>query len=133
MIFVDTSAWFALAVPSEPEHGRTVEWLSSNRQPLLTTDYIIDEVLTLMRMRREAQRARRLGQQLIEGRIASIEWVVQNDILRAWQIYQDYEDKNWSFTDCVSRVVMERLGIRTAFALDDDFRQVGTVIVVPSR
>ena len=133
MIFVDTSAWFALAVPSEPEHGRTVEWLSSNRQPLLTTDYIIDEVLTLMRMRREAQRARRLGQQLIEGRIASIEWVVQNDILRAWQIYQDYEDKNWSFTDCVSRVVMERLGIRTAFALDDDFRQFGTVIVVPSR
>jgi predicted nucleic acid-binding protein len=77
VIFVDTSAWFSLSVPSEPEHGRCVEWLSSNREPLLTTDYIIDEVLTLMRMRREARRARRLGQQLLEGRIATIEWVLQ--------------------------------------------------------
>jgi predicted nucleic acid-binding protein len=133
VIFVDTSAWFALSVPSEPEHGRVVEWLSSNREPLLTTDYIIDEVLTLMRMRREAHRARHLGQQLLEGRIATIEWVLQVDVFQAWRVYQDFEDKNWSFTDCVSRVVMERLGIQTAFALDDDFRQFGTVVVVPNR
>lgn len=84
-------------------------------------------------MRREARRARRLGQQLLEGRIATIEWVLQVDVFRAWQGYQDFEDKNWSFTDCVSRVVMERLGIQTAFALDDDFRQFGTVVVVPNR
>ena len=58
---------------------------------------------------------------------------LQVDVFRAWQVYQDFEDKNWSFTDCVSRVVMERLGIQTAFALDDDFRQFGTVVVVPNR
>lgn len=132
MIFVDTSAWFALAVPAASEHDSAVTWLDVNTEPLLTTDYIVDELLTLMKMRREYQRSRRLGQQLLEGHIASIEWVLQADIFRAWQIYQRYDDKPWSFTDCVSRVVMERLGIDTAFAFDDDFRQFGIVSVVPS-
>ena len=40
-------------------------------------------------------------------------------------------DKEWSFTDCVSRAVIERLGITTAVAFDEHFRQFGTVIVVP--
>lgn len=40
-------------------------------------------------------------------------------------------DKQWSFTDCTSRVVMERLGIQKVFAFDDHFRQFGTVTVVP--
>ncbi len=132
MIFVDTSAWYALAVPSAAEHTRAVAWLTSNHTPLVTTDYIVDELLTLMKMRREYQRARRLGQQLLAEHVVSIEWVSQVDVFRAWQIYQQFEDKAWSFTDCVSRVMMERLGIQTAFAFDDDFRQFGTVSVVPS-
>jgi predicted nucleic acid-binding protein len=60
-----------------------------------------------------------------------IEWVTQEDILQAWEVYQSYHDKAWSFTDCVSLVVMERLGIKTAFAFDKHFRQFGTVAVVP--
>ena len=44
---------------------------------------------------------------------------------------RQYQDKGWSFTDCVSRVIMQRLDIRTAFAFDDHFRQFGTVTVVP--
>jgi predicted nucleic acid-binding protein len=133
VIFVDTSAWFALVVPTEPEHGRAATWLDANSESLLTTDYIVDELLTLMKMRREYQRAQRLGQQLLEGHIATLEWVTQVDVFHAWQVYLRYDDKPWSFTDCVSRVVMERLGIGTAFAFDDDFRQFGIISVVPSR
>jgi predicted nucleic acid-binding protein len=70
-----------------------VAWHNANTKSLLTTDYIVDELLTLMKMRREYRRARRLGQQLLEGHISSIEWVLQVDIFRAWQIYQRYDDK----------------------------------------
>ena len=42
-----------------------------------------------------------------------------------------FRDKNWSFTDCTSRMVMEKLAIGTAFAFDQHFRQFGTVSVVP--
>lgn len=42
-----------------------------------------------------------------------------------------YGDKLWSFTDCVSLVVMRRLEVRQAFAFDEHFLQFGTVAVVP--
>jgi predicted nucleic acid-binding protein len=92
---------------------------------------VIDELLTLLKMRGEYQRALRLGAGLIAGEIARLVWVVPDDVQEAWTIFQQYQDKGWSFTDCVSRVIMERLAIQTAFAFDEDFRQFGTVIVVP--
>jgi predicted nucleic acid-binding protein len=49
----------------------------------------------------------------------------------AWRVFSTYRDKGWSFTDCVSRVVMERLGITTAAAFDEHFHQFGMVAVVP--
>ncbi len=53
MIFVGTGAWFASIVPSDPDHQEAVRWLNGNDEPLLTTDYVVDEVLTLLRARRE--------------------------------------------------------------------------------
>jgi predicted nucleic acid-binding protein len=50
---------------------------------------------------------------------------------RAWVFFSTFQDKGWSFTVCVSRVVMERLSIATACAFDVHFRQFGTVAVVP--
>ena len=48
MIFVDTGAWFASVMPSDREHQAAVQWLSQNIQPFITTDYVIDETLTLL-------------------------------------------------------------------------------------
>lgn len=45
MIFVDTGAWFASVVPSDIDHASASQWLNQNVEPLLTTDYIIDETL----------------------------------------------------------------------------------------
>lgn len=30
---------------------------------------------------------------------------------------EEFDDKDWSFTDCTSKVVMEQLSIKVAFAL----------------
>jgi predicted nucleic acid-binding protein len=131
VIFVDTGAWFAAFVPNDTDHAAADAWLETNAEPLVTTDYVIDELLTLMKMRGEFRRALRLGASLFAEEIAQIAWVLPDDIQQAWNIFRRYDDKGWSFTDCVSRVVMERLGIQRAFAFDDHFRQFGTVIVMP--
>lgn len=60
-VFVDTSAWFALVVPSDPNHVQAVDWLTANPAPLVTTDYIVDETLTLLRARNERSRAIEIG------------------------------------------------------------------------
>ena len=40
MIFVDTGAWFAVAVRDDPDHTTAMRWLARNREPLVTTDHV---------------------------------------------------------------------------------------------
>jgi len=130
-IFVDTGAWFARFVTSDPDHDAAREWFDQNTYPLITTDYIIDELLTVLKVRGEFQRALEVGPSLFNREVCDLEWVRQGDVANAWQVFSTYRDKGWSFTDCVSRVVMERLGITVAVAFDEHFRQFGTVAVMP--
>ncbi len=50
-VFVDTGAWFAYFVRRDPDHSSAREWARTNRQPLITSDYVIDELLTLLKVR----------------------------------------------------------------------------------
>jgi len=131
MIFVDTGAWFAAAVPTDPKHAAASSWLAANTEPLLTTDYIVDETLTLLRARGERRRALLVGEQLTSGELAEVYHLTEDDIARAWETFKHFDDKNWSFTDCTSKVVIEHLGIRQAFVFDHHFEQFGIVQVVP--
>jgi uncharacterized protein len=131
MTFVDSSAWFTLIVPGTPEHERAKSWLAEKRRPLITTDYVVDEVLTLLRSRREGQAAIALGNEFFDGQLAAVHILTRLQVLRAWNMFRTYRDKDWSFTDCTSFVLIEELGIPEAFAFDQHFRQFGKVTVVP--
>ena len=131
MIFVDTGAWFAAFVPNDADHSAADSWLSGNTELLVTTDYVVDELLTLLRIRGEFERAVHLGEALFSQDIAQLAWVTPDDVRNAWDVFREFQDKEWSFTDCVSYVVISRREIQTAFAFDADFRQFGTVAVVP--
>ncbi len=72
-----------------------------------------------------------LGAELFAESLAVLHFCTRDEILLAWDTFHRYSDKEWSFTDCLSKVVMERLAIRTAFAFDQHFRQFGSVLVVP--
>jgi predicted nucleic acid-binding protein len=92
---------------------------------------VVDETLTLFRSRGEDQHALTFGAQVIDGSFAQIIAITEQDFAEAWDVFQRFADKEWSFTDCTSRVVMERLGIQRAFAFDDHFRQFGSATVLP--
>ena len=131
MIFVDTGAWYASLVPSDPDHVRAVQWLSENYSPLLTTDYVIDETLTLLRVRGERKRALVFGARFFHEDLVKIHKITTSDFNLAWKTFEQFDDKDWSFTDCTSKVVMEQLSIEVAFAFDHHFHQFGTIQVVP--
>ena len=131
MIFVDTGAWFASVVPTDPDHQAAVAWLDANREPLLTSDYVVDETLTLLRARGEPRRAVVLGRRFFAGEIAQVQHLSEADVLESWRVFERFSDKHWSFTDCTSKVLMDRLGIMRAFAFDEHFRQFGTLAVCP--
>jgi predicted nucleic acid-binding protein len=130
MIFVDSGVWIALAVPTDADHAAAAGWLRTNREPLVTTDYVVDEVLTWLRAHGQAQRALEVAREFTRGAVR-LHHVSEDEFQAAMDVFVRFHDKEWSFTDCTSRVVMERLGITTACSFDHHFRQFGTATVVP--
>jgi predicted nucleic acid-binding protein len=130
-VFVDTGAWFAASVPSDNDHVAATAFMKSNTDRLVTTDFIYDELLTLFRARGYTDRAADWVEQVRQNHCDMVR-VTTSDIQNATDVFFRFHDKEWSFTDCTSRVVMERLGINQAFSFDEHFRQFGTVTVVPS-
>ena len=92
---------------------------------------MIDETLTLLRTRGERKRALLLGAKFFHHELAEIHKITSSDLTLAWETFEQFDDKKWSFTDCTSKVVMEQLNIEVAFAFDHHFHQFGTIQVVP--
>jgi len=132
MVFVDTGVWFAWHVASDPDHAQVRQWFKGNRDPLITTDYCIDETLTLLINRKRPRSALNAGYGFFHENIARIHFLGPAQIHRAWILFQQRAAAVWSFTDCTSKIVIDDLEIRTAAALDEHFRQFGNLVVVPS-
>lgn len=57
MTFVDSGAWVALFVEVDLHYSAANEWLANNSGRLVTSDYVVDEVLTLVNARYRRQTA----------------------------------------------------------------------------
>jgi len=127
-LFVDTAGWMACADAADPAHGpargaRDVALEAG--QLLVTTDYVVDETLTLIRIR--------LGIAAAEAWWAQVEGSSRVrhepiDVLRAEKaraVFFRHRDKDYSFTDCTSFVVMKELKLKEALTTDRHFRQMG--------
>lgn len=84
-----------------------------------------------MKYRGHFSLAVRFGEALWKENLAKLERITEEDIQETWAVFKHYADKEWSFIDCSSKVVMERLKITTAFAFDHHLEQFGTITRVP--
>jgi uncharacterized protein len=89
------------------------------------------ETLTLLRMRLGYEPARQFGLRLLDEASIPIIRVTPADERRAWDIFRQYKDKRFSFVHCTSFAIMQRVGMRSAFAFDEDFRQFGGWVTHP--
>ena len=130
--FVDTSAFYAAKDPSDQHHAQAVAFMESVRRNLslrlVTSNFILDETLTLVRMKLGHETAVRFGHQIRESRIVEVIHITEALEERAWQIFQKYSDKKYSFTDCTSFAVMEGLSVWDAFTFDRHFGAHGFVM-----
>ena len=107
-------------------------WISSNNDHLLTSDYVVDEALTLIRAHYKRQTALDVGQALFGQRLAELHFLTGEEIGQGWAIFPSHSDKGWSFTDCTSFALMQKLGISNAFAFDRHFSQMRGIRRVPN-
>jgi uncharacterized protein len=129
MIFVDSGAWFARFVPDDPNHSGVVEWFAANGEPLVTTDYCVDETLTLLVARKRPLLATIAGREFFDETISRLHFLTGDQIRRAWILFQQRAVAGWSFTDCTSKVVIDDLKLGTALALDHHFQQFGINVI----
>jgi hypothetical protein len=121
-IFVDTGAWYALVDKDDADHTAAVIFLAANTTPLITTNAVFSETITLIRYRIGHEAARIFGQKLKESTFVRMVAVTPADEDRAWEIFTKYQDQDFSFTDCTSFAVMQRMKLATAFAFDRHFK-----------
>jgi uncharacterized protein len=134
MVFLDTSAFLAIENRRDTHHHQAVGFRDScfkKGEAFLTTDYILDESYTLIRFRAGYRIAVQFGEALRGSRLLRIEHITPEVIEEAWHLFKNFSDHDFSFTDCTSFIVMERLQVQTAFSFDQPFKEYGRFIVSP--
>lgn len=132
-VFIDTSAYYALAVPRDADHEAartTLHHLANARYRMYTTNVLVIECHALLLARVGPARAGNFIRDMDAGNTTLIR-VRALDEERAKAVLFRYTDKDFSFADAISFVVMERLGISRVFTFDDHFAQYGFTIASP--
>jgi uncharacterized protein len=129
MIFVDTSAWLAVSDVRDGNHRAAIAFyadLTGGRLGrLITSSFVLDEALTLMRRRAGLDAVRRFVTGIERSPSVQQIWVTPAHYRSALALFLNQGDRSWSFTDCTSFEIMRELGIQTSFTFDSDFRQAG--------
>ena len=142
MIFLDTSFLYALVDTDDDNHARVREVFEPEDGKrlsdfVLTTNHVLSETLTMLRVggkrddRSRHARAVRIGQQLYAGTWGRLHQVTPEEERVAFEYFTKYADKEYSFVDCVSFVLMEKLGIQIAWTTDGDFSHRFTAVPGP--
>ena len=134
-LFIDTAGWVACADAADPAHARCCAARDSAleaAQTLVTTDFVVDETLTLVRLRLGLRAVERWWHQVDVSPRLRWERIDSDRFEKARQLFFQYRDKDFSFTDCTSFVVMREIRLTHAITTDRHFRQAGFQ-VLPTR
>jgi uncharacterized protein len=123
-LFVATGAWFAYGNRGDTEHTRVQKVLNSFAGRLVTTNCVVHDTVTSCIFPRSHFGRFADGSYLGCRRVVDLVRVTPR-MQAAWRLFLDRSDKTYSFTDCTSFVVLHRLGITKAAAVDGDFSQEG--------
>lgn len=129
-VFADTFYFLALLNTKDAAHARAVAAARALRGQLITTGWVLTELADAMSApvnRREF--------------ISTLDDLRQNPHVQIFppdvalfdegvQRFADRLDKEWSLTDCISFVVMERTGLHEALTGDHHFEQAGFVALL---
>jgi len=135
-LFVDTSAWYALALPRDRAHARLARALRdrvSRGVRVVTTNLIVAETHALL-LRRVGRgpaeafaRVVRASPNLVVTSTPELEAAALDEWIGR------FDDQDFSLTDAVSFAVMAERGIREALTQDRHFATAGFTMVPAGR
>jgi predicted nucleic acid-binding protein len=128
-LFVDTWGWLALADRSDAGHQAAARCYSERSRltgRIVTSNFVLDEFLTLLFSRRPFAEAAKFANAVLTSPFVAAELVSRERFDAAMQFRLKLSDKpKISFTDLTSMVIMKELGITDVMTADSHFVQVG--------
>ena len=132
MIFVDTSFWVAIQMPSDAHHRAATDLLRAHAAlPLITTNHVRGETWTFLRRRAGHGFAVRFLDHVDRSprvEVIRVDEEIERDAL-SW--LRRHDEREYSFVDATSFVVMRKRRITEALAFDGDFTAAGFVELRP--
>lgn len=127
-VFIDTSGYYALLVGGDDRHGQAAAFMKSaaeKKRRFVTTDYVVDETATLLLARRMERLVSPFLDTVIRSSACRMLWMDADRFERTRVLFVRHLGSKWSFTDCLSFVVMRELGLHDALTKDGHFRSAG--------
>jgi predicted nucleic acid-binding protein len=127
-LFVDTSAWYVLALSSAPQHRKASEALRHRIERgarVVTTNLIVAETHALLLRRTNRKVALTFVREVSRppNIVVASSAEYEESAVKDW--LEKFDDQSFSFTDAVSFAVMADRGLREALALDHHFAVAG--------
>lgn len=132
IVFVDTSALFALLDSADRNHGSAAEvWkeLIDRQADLVCTNYVFVEAFALIQHRLGMEAARAFQDDIVP--MLGVKWVTEEEHQAGLAAFLTAASRRLSLVDCVSFETMRSLGIQAAFAFDRHFSEQGFVLISP--
>jgi len=132
-IFVDTSGFYALLVSGDEQHRRAGQILKRAREKrsgFVTSDYVLDETITLLTARKHGHLIESFLDVTLHSSACRIEWTDHEKFSETVSYLLKHQDHAWSFTDCMSFVLMRKQRLRDALTRDVNFEQAGFVALL---
>jgi len=129
-VFFDTGAFLGIFNPRDKFHEDAkaiFNDIQANKWTVFTSDYIIDETLTLIKIRSDTAKAIIAGKFILDSVMMNRVNIDQARLEETWKIFQKYDDQDFSFTDCSIIAIMHELGINNIFTFDTRLAQIAGI------
>ena|SRR5438034_6657674 len=131
-IFVNTSGWLALYNPKDPNYDTARQlWedLRGQQVRFVCTDYVLEQVYTALKVFGSLHAAQAFHQLFTNSDL--MRFFMTDSVIfdRAWKVFVDDEQPQWTFTDCVNYAVIQYLGVTEVITFDPNFSAPGMTVL----
>lgn len=132
MIFLDSSLIVAYLNEADENHAKALQIVKdidrSKYGTSVITDYIFDEVVTVMLVRiKNLEKVSEAGEILLNSNL--LFRIDENLFNSAWGIFREQQKPRFSFTDCTSIAICRTNGISKIATFDEDFQELEFTII----
>ncbi len=130
VVFADSFYFFALLNVHEPDHAKAVAFTHGYQGQIVTTDWVVTELGDGLAKPPRRTVFIQMREDLMANPRIRIVPFSQELFDLGIDLYARRLDKEWSLTDCISFVVMQREELTEALTGDHHFQQAGFVALL---